>query len=56
MDTQSKIDKAKAVTAAQWSERAAEVRTMADGSNHLDVRAILEHIASLYEALARRPH
>lgn len=59
MDTQSKIDAdqtAASPTSLRWNERATEVRARAGESNDLDVKAILEHIASLYDALAKRPH
>jgi hypothetical protein len=58
MDSQSKIDTASTGVippSSHWTERATEVRARAAEASNLDVRVILEHIASLYDALAKRP-
>jgi hypothetical protein len=59
METKPKVDDADAVLelpSSHWGERATEVRARAGEASALDVRVILEHIASLFEALAKRPH
>jgi hypothetical protein len=57
METQSKkcgSPEAVRQTASYWRERSAEAREMADAAEYHEVKAVLEHIAHLYEALAKR--